>query len=262
MNFKIYIKNWGKNFKNYRIDPQFITDDMLQHISKCNICREPITLYTICQDKYLSQLFVQQLHWRTPILYFNGTRNTFTKEIYDMLPSNYVMKKTHGHSGKGCLPVKNNRIVNKYRNPSFRYLKNWFGDQYIICEEYLLDTITIKYPTDYKCYVFNGIIKFICIIQKDQKSASLYTIDFKSKYKYYSVKSNTVDIFPSPKSLETLKKYCSSLSIFKNLFVRVDFYIISDEVIFGEFTPNPNNGYLYSNNMLSLLDIEIKNMTN
>ena len=262
MAFKSYIKNWRGNFRSYIIEPQFITNEMTSHIPECRLCASPITLYTVCQDKYLSQLFVQELHWRTPTLYFNGTNNTLTKEIYDLLPKDYVMKSTHGHSGKGCLCIKNNRIINTQTIISYEYLKNWIHKDYVICEEYLIDKTTTKYPIDYKCYVFNGTVKYICIVQKDARSASLYTIDFKKKFKYYTINKNQKDIIPSQKSLDTIKKYCRDLSIYKNLFLRVDFYIIDDEVVFGEFTPNPNNGYLYSNEMLSMLDTEIESLYN
>lgn len=260
MAFKSYIKNWGNNLKKYVPHDQVITKEMKSHTKYCNVCSYPITLYTICQDKYLSQLFVKQLNWKTPKLYFNGTNNTFTKEIFDLLPKDYVMKTTHGHSGKGCLCIKNNRIINKHLIISFEYLKNWIQNNYIICEEYLLDKTTSKYPMDYKCYVWEGIVKYICIVQKDFKSASMYTIDFKKKFKYYTINQNQNDIIPSKKSLETIKNYCWGLSGYKKLFLRVDFYIIDDEVIFGEFTPNPNNGYLYSKKMLSMLDTDIQRL--
>ena len=260
MDFKNYIKNWNSNFTSHVLPPQLITNEMKAHINSCRICRGPITLYTICQDKYLSQLFVRQLRWRTPKLYFNGTCNTFTRKIYKDLPDEYVMKMTHGYGAKGCVPVINKKILNKHTIPSFNYFKKWMDNKYIICEEYLLDKTSVKYPIDYKCYVFNGTIKYICVVERFLKSASLHAIDFKRKYKFVGIRDNSRDIILSNKALYTLKKYCRDLSIFNNLFIRVDFYIIEDEVIFGEFTPNPNNGHHYSREMLSLLDRDIRAM--
>lgn len=258
MDFKTYIKNWGSNFKNYIIDPQYITDDMRHHITSCQICKLPITLYTICQDKYLSQLFAQQLNWRVPKLYFNGNSDTFTSDVYDAFPNQYVMKTTHGYGTKGVLSVMKNKIVNTQGDPSFMTFKKWMNKKYIICEEYLLGKSSSKYPIDYKCYVFNGIIKYICIVQRALKSASLYTVSFEKKYKFNSISNNICDNFPSDEALKKLKKYCRNLSMFKKLFIRVDFYIINDEVFFGEFTPNPNNGCRYSKEMLIDLTRDIQ----
>lgn len=257
MDFKSYIKNWSSNFKNYTLYPELITKQMKSHINNCRICRGPITFYTICQDKYLSQLFVQQLHWRIPKLFFSGTGNEFTSDIYNNLPSNYVMKMTHGCGGKECISVRNKKIINKRIILSFNSYKKWMNDKYVICEEYLLDKNDLKYPIDYKCYVFNGIIKYICVVRRSLSTASLYTADFKKKFKFKGINENIENIMLSESALETMKKYCSDLTMFTNLFLRVDFYIINDEVIFGEFTPNPHNGHHYSREMIMLMNKDI-----
>jgi hypothetical protein len=125
-------------------------------------------------------------------------------------------------------------------------------------------------PCDYRLYVFNGEIEFIFIWKWDEtnfhiKQVACYDSQF-NKIKNAVVAPYITNNFedsdnyiPNIKSWCTLKKYCESLKFKTDLFMRVDFYIVEEEVIFGELCKVPFNGLRHSKNFLKLAsDIMIK----
>ena len=104
MKFLNYINNWSKNFKSIKIDDTYLDDSMRKHVETCNHCSVIISLYTICQDKFLSYLFVEKFGWPIPKQYFNGFAKDFPE---DLLNNNIVIKATHGCSSREVICIKN-----------------------------------------------------------------------------------------------------------------------------------------------------------
>jgi hypothetical protein len=241
------------------------------------------------EDKYLSYLLAKSFNWRIPKIYYAGSGVN-----YDLpyLPETCCIKKCHGHSGDSVKCIKNNICVSDYcefycKEFTINDFHTIYDNSKVIIEELvndktdetdkkdeILETKTndksYKIPCDYRLYVFNGEIEFIFIWKWDEtnfhvKQVACYDSQF-NKIKdaviapYITNNFNDSDDYiPNIKSWCILKKYCEALKFKTDLFMRVDFYIVEDEVIFGELCKVPFNGLRHSKNFLKLAsDIMIK----
>ncbi len=97
---------------------------------------------------------------------------------------------------------------------------------------------------DYKVFCFNGEPKFIQL-DYDRFSnhrRTIYDIDWNILPVTYRYKSDENRYFKRPEELSKILNYSRELS--KTIpFVRVDFYIIKNQVYFGEMTLYPLSGF-------------------
>lgn len=258
MKFLDYINNWSKNFKSIKIDDTYLDDSMRKHVETCNHCSGFISLHTICQDKFLSYLFVEKFGWPIPNQYFNGFAKDFPE---DLLNNNIVIKATHGCSSREVICIKNGVDFFTKEEISGNSLIEKFNNKFIISEELLIDKeYNHDIPLDFKCFVFNGNIELLCICET--------SLENKRKHAWYDKNMNllgslikNVPIFkesdkylPSPEEFNQMKYFCKDFRVFNNLFLRIDFYITKKGVFFGEFTPHPYGGKGYSDKFLNILD--------
>jgi hypothetical protein len=241
------------------------------------------------EDKYLSYLLAKSFNWRIPKIYYAGSGVN-----YDLpyLPETCCIKKCHGHSGDSVKCIKNNICVSDYcefycKEFTINDFHTIYDNSKVIIEELVNDEKdetdkkdeiletkkndkSYKIPCDYRLYVFNGEIEFIFIWRWDEtnfhvKQVACYDSQF-NKIKDAVVApyitnnfNDSDDYIPNIKSWCTLKKYCEALKFKTDLFMRVDFYIVEEEVIFGELCKVPFNGLRHSKNFLKLAsDIMIK----
>uniref|UniRef100_A0A6C0AVH0 ATP-grasp domain-containing protein n=1 Tax=viral metagenome TaxID=1070528 RepID=A0A6C0AVH0_9ZZZZ len=229
-------KNWKSNFSNMTYNG--ITIDSYN-------------------DKYNANKLVESFNIRVPKIYFVGKYNDLPTGLLDDY-ANYVIKPRSGHSSKNVFLVSNGIDSFTSKAVTQETLHNSFGlwNDEIIVEELLKDgNSTIL--DDYKCYVFDGDVKFI--LHKSYKNGK-YTRNWYNR-KWESIKPlKTVDnpgvIQKKPpffnkmiNDIETIGK-----NVFKKCFLRIDFYITHQGPVFGEITPNPANGYGYTDYGLKILD--------
>jgi len=183
-----------------------------------------------------------------------GVYETLTPKIWESLPDKFVLKANHGC---GMFHIVLNKDEENYAAvhqkteewKNFDYGK--FGREWayqglprtIIAEELLLDS-NQSIPIDYKFYCFNGRVELIHIHfdRFGDPRRNLYDRNF-----------NRIDaklLFPNyegevkrPQNLEEAIKVAEVLASDLN-FVRVDLYLLDDQIYFGELTNYPGNGFI------------------
>lgn len=186
----------------------------------------------------------------TPKLYDVYERSTDFD--FDALPNKFVMKL---NNGSGCNLVVTNK--DSYDSKFYELkIKEWLTFDYykltkeiqyksivqkVFCEELIEFEGELK---DYKVYCIDGGVEFIQVISSNQGKTfhNYYNECWEEMpikhFKYERGVSET-----SPSNLNLLLEYARKLSSDFN-FVRVDFYVNNDDVIFSELTFTPNSGFI------------------
>lgn len=174
------------------------------------------------------------------------------KEIeYEKLPNQFVMKLNNGFGRNLIVKDKNatsegelKGVIKRWLNSSpyleTRELQYKNVKHCVIFEEYLKCDTGIK---DYKLFCFNGEPEFIQVISE--------RCDGSQRNNFYDLDWLPLDISrdahetgereSKPECLSEMLRAAKKLSS-DFQFVRVDFYIINNKVIFGELTFTPANG--------------------
>lgn len=217
--------------------------------------RKPI--YTIMVDKYAVKKYVTDRIGNQYIIPTIGVWDKVEDIDWESLPSQFVLKTTHG--GGGCGVVVCHDINNFDKSESIAKLKESLGvDIYtelrewpyknvpkrIIAEVYL-NTSTGEL-NDYKFFCFSGKVKF-------------YKVDFgrfiEHHANYYSPDGELLafgetGLEPDPKAniqqpnnIEEMIILAEKLSEGEP-FLRVDFYNVNGKIYFGELTFYPASGMI------------------
>jgi len=169
---------------------------------------------------------------------------------FDLLPIRCVIKPNHA-SGKIIFYDSSKSNLDEIKN----MCKNWISRPYgleegswayqsiqrkIFGEELLLDE-NGNIPPDYKIYVFNGKAKYIYVIYDrfTNPTACYYDINWNllKVRRSYPIGKYT----PPPKCLEDMINISEELAD-DLIFVRVDMYVVNEEIYFGELTFYPGSG--------------------
>lgn len=183
-------------------------------------------------DKYLNELY--------------GIFNSVDEIEIDKFPKSFVLKGTHGSGFNIICENKDNMNWHDELVKMKRWLKTnyyWGNREWIykdikpriICEKFLSE-MDGGLPKDYKFFCFNGEPKFLFL-------ASDRGID--TKFDFYDLEWNKIPVaqyypnsnysIPKPEKLEEMIELARILSEgFPH--VRVDFYVIDNNIIFGEMT--------------------------
>lgn len=204
------------------------------------------------------------------------------KEIkWTSLPKAYVIKPTNLDGSRKVYVVRNGinmitmkkikvkDIIKDYRNYRTKqmdkelnkYLQRVLVPK-IIIEEYISDSNGEKkdaqfrnIPIDYKCYVFRGSLAFILVIdgESDRRRFAFYDREW-VRIPNVRFSTNTEPLIrpiPKPKFLKKLVTNAETLGqafqramkgCWEGDCIRIDFYINSKDVYFGEFAIFPNGG--------------------
>ena len=210
--------------------------------------------YNMMVDKYEVKSYVEKKIGIEHIIPTIGVWNSFDEINFDTLPEKFVLKCTHNSGGNAICYDRQafnfdeaREILNECMKRDYFYEgREWPYKglrRRIIAERYMVDESGIEIK-DYKVHCFNGIPK---LIQVD------YGRFFEHKRNLYDTKWNYLEaiikyptdrnyIIPKPHYLEKLLKLAETLSE-KIPYVRVDFYIIKDNIYFGELTFHHGAGY-------------------
>ena len=218
--------------------------------------RNPI--YTSMVDKYSVKDIVRDKIGEEYIIPTLGIWDKPELINWQSLPDKFVLKTTHGGGNKGVIICKDKANLDKEyiikrlnqaikQNPYIKLVEWPYKNipHRIIAEE-LLEVPDKLSLTDYKIYCFNGIPKYIQVIQ-DRNSKE--TIDFfDTKWVHQSFvglnpNCKNADKIPSkPKNISDMLEKAMILA--KNIpFIRVDFYNIDGKIFFGELTFYPASGF-------------------
>lgn len=208
--------------------------------------------YTTLVDKYKVKEFVVKTIGEEHIISTLGVWEKFEDINFDALPNQFVLKCTHDSGGvvivkdkeKIDIPLIREKIE-KAMKVNYYYLgREWVYkhvEPRIICEEYIGSDENEL--IDYKLMCFNGKVKctFIC---SNRERGKLFV-------NFYDRKWNPMPFIRHyPKNEKEFSKpilYENMVSLAEKLaqnikFVRVDFYIRGEKILFGEMTFYPGNG--------------------
>ena len=206
-------------------------------------------------DKYAVRSYVEQKIGSQYLNKIFGVYDSFSEINFDTLPNKFVIKATHASSYN--LIVKDKSSIDKRKLKGL--FKKWLGtNQYyrtgqewaykdvkprLVVEKFLKDKEESSL-IDYKFYCFKGIAKFleVHIDREDNQKRAFYDLDFnKLAFRNVSVEKSIDREIPKPPTLNKMIELSELLSD-KLPFVRVDFYSIDDNIIFGEMTFYPSDG--------------------
>lgn len=214
--------------------------------------------WTRLADKYLVREYVEERIGAVvlPKLYAvwqNASEIDFTK-----LPESFILKTNHGCHTVIPVPHKDKVDVNSVKQQFAVWMKKQYGydtaephymkiKPLIIAEELLVnDSAFSDSLVDYKVYCFDGkpYCILVCSDRRGQDATlSYYDCDWNPLPEALrkELRDRQQDV-PKPKCLKLLLNYASALSK-GHPQVRVDFYIVSNRIYFGEMTFTMKGGY-------------------
>lgn len=206
--------------------------------------------YTTMVDKYAVKDYVASKIGREYIIPTLGVWDKPEEIEWDKLPNQFVLKCTHDSGGlvickdKRALDKKSaieklGRALNNnyyYQNREWPY-KN--VPRRIIAEKYIEPEPDKKDLPDYKFFCFDGEVKFMFIATERQNPNEEVKFDFFdadfNPLPFRQGHDHAAELPQKPRNFELMKKAAAELS--KGIpHVRVDFYEIGNQVLFGELT--------------------------
>lgn len=212
-------------------------------------------IYSTMVDKFEVKDYVAGIIGEKYIIPTLGVWDNANSIDFANLPNRFVLKTTHDSGGviickdkskfdvQKAISSLNKRLLNKvfYSNREWPY-KNVIPR--IIAEKYI-EMPDNQEMIDYKIYCFNGIPKYIQVIQNRAIDETIDFFDTKWNHQEFTgltrhIKKSKKKI-DKPKNLEEMMMISAKLSV--NIpFVRIDLYNISGRIYFGEITFFPLSG--------------------
>ena len=182
-----------------------------------------------------------------------GNYSELTPDIWEKLPSQFVLKANHGCAMLKIVRDKEQADYHKI----YRQTEEWKNTDYykigrewvyeglprtILAEELLLDSSN-SIPEDFKFFCFHGRVE---ILQIDfdrfgNQRRNLYDRNF-NRIEATLLYPNYEKAVEKPDNLDKAIEIAERLSADFN-FLRVDLYLLENEVYFGELTNYPGNGF-------------------
>lgn len=209
--------------------------------------------YTIMVDKVKAKEYVAKIIGKEHIIPTLGVWDKFDEIDCDELPEQFVLKCNH-NSGLGmCICRDKSKLdIAKVKRELRKGLRQ---DYYMTNREWPYKNVPRKIMaekfmqdgdkpdlTDYKFFCFNGEPKMMYVSHDNAEHATTDFFDMDYNRLPIRMKDPNSEVLPEqPKEFEEMKQYARQLS--KNIpFLRVDFYVISHVVYFGELTFFHNSG--------------------
>ena len=209
--------------------------------------------YASLVDKYEVKNIVGKMIGEEHIIPTYGVWNSFDEIDFSKLPSQFVLKCTHDSGGICICEDKAKFDIKKARKKIEKSLKTRYFYQHreypykdvkprILAEKYMIDESGWQLK-DYKIFCFNGHPKFIEVDYDRYLKHKLNVYDLDWNYvDFYMTSHNDPNVvIPRPKQLKKMLEFAELLSK-DDIFVRVDFYSINDDIYFGELTYHPGAG--------------------
>jgi hypothetical protein len=212
--------------------------------------RQP--LYSKLVDKYEVRQYVAEKIGEEHLIPLLGVWNSFDEIDFDKLPNQFVLKCTHDSQSVIICKDKSKfdsvaarrKITKHLKRNLFWGLREWpYKNVHprIVAEKYMEDD-TKECLTDFKYFCFDGKPKFMYVSHDIAKVAQTDFFDMGYNHLPIRMKDPNSIVLPSqnPK-FEDMKQLAEILA--KDFtHVRVDFYVISNCIYFGELTFYHNSG--------------------
>ena len=173
----------------------------------------------------------------------------FTKEVYDNLPDEFVIKGNHGSRMVKVVSKAETQFNDLYKTVggwmSFDYSSKGRERVYQNLDRYYVVEKRIEWkggvPPDYKFFCFEGKVEMVQVDFDRFSNHARNLYDRKFDLMPIRLHLENGPQIEKPQAFEKALKYAESLSSDFS-FIRVDLYLIGDKVYFGELTNFPGNG--------------------
>lgn len=212
--------------------------------------------YTMMVDKYAVKEYVAKIIGEEYIIPTLGVWNSVSEIDWDSLPNQFVLKTTHGGGGCDVIICKDKATLDKVaakeklnrslRSDIFWNYREWpykNVPKRIIAEKFM--TNNGKDLEDYKIHCFNGEPKFILVCSNRYGGGAMIDDFYTPEWKLMDVRRpghpKSEKASKAPELLQQMLELSRILS--KDIpFLRTDFYIIENQIYFGELTFFPASG--------------------
>lgn len=210
-------------------------------------------LRRVMADRSRARDYVAKTIGEQYLIPLEGIYEELDRTAWEQLPKQFVLKANHGC---GMLEIIRNKDDRDFTDIK-RQMEKWKCKDYyregrewaykdlprtIVAEQLLLDEEN-NIPNDYKFFCFNGRVRIIQIdIDRfgDQRR-NLYDQDFQP-LEATLLYPKTDKPIPKPDQLDEAIAVAEQLSSEVN-FIRVDLYLLKNDIYFGELTNYPGNGF-------------------
>lgn len=204
-------------------------------------------LYTTMVDKYAVKKYVAEKIGEQYIIPTLGVWERFDDIDFDELPNQFVLKCTHD-SGSIVVVTDKSKMdkvaAKKKLENGLRYNYYYWGYEWpykdvpprIIAEKFMVDESGVELK-DYKVFNFDGIPKAIQVDYDrfTNHKRNIYDADWKYIDMSIEYPTDANHQIAKPKNLEKMLELAGKLS--EGIpHARTDFYVINDEIYFGEIT--------------------------
>ncbi len=249
---RLVFKALTGRFMNLRNPKTF--NEKLQWLKLYN--RNP--LYTTLVDKYAVKKWVADKIGEQYVIPTLGVWDRFEDIDFGNLPNQFVLKCTHDSGGLVIVKDKSKLDIEAARQKITKSLKlnyYWACREWpyknvpprIIAEKYMEDS-TDGELRDYKFYTFKGEPKFLLIASNRQKGNVPY-------FDYFDMDGNHLDLHDlktinNPNEIPQLPQRFNELKDLSRKLtkgiphVRADFYVVNDDIFFGEYTFFDDGGFM------------------
>ena len=224
--------------------------------------------YSLMVDKFAVKQYVSDIIGPDYIIPTLGIWDNTNNIDWDALPEQFVLKTTHGGGSCGVVICRDKTNFNKQEtiaklNQSLKQdiysdLREWpyknvprriMAEQYIEPSDYN-DSVDLS---DYKFFCFSGEPIYCQVIRNRSTNETIdfYDMDWNHQEFVGLVGLDTCVVngknpVPRPSQLAKMVEICKSLS--EGIpFVRIDMYVVTGNVFFGEMTFFPASGFGYFN---------------
>lgn len=239
--------------KTLNLDFPQTFNEKLQHL-KLNLYKNN-PLVTKCADKYAAREYVKDCGCEEILNEIHQVWDQPDEINFSELPNKFVLKCNHG-AGYNIICRDKDKIS---PDEIKQTLTTWLNEDYwrlsvefvykdtpkkIICEKFI-ETKNNELPYDYKLFCFHGKPLFVMICtERESQHPKFYFVNKEWELLPYGIdyKNNEVSsILDKPQNYQKLFEYAEKLS--KPFpFVRVDLYLNSGVIHFGELTFIPSAG--------------------
>lgn len=211
------------------------------------------SLWTTCADKYEVRNYISEKGYENLLNELYGCWNNVSEMDWDALPNSFVLKPNNGCGQVIIVKNKdeiNKKLIKKQLSLWLKIKYGFVGGQYhytrikpcIIAEKLLInEDAPDKSLVDYKIWCFDGKPDFVLIVYNRDKNGyllSVYDMEWNNISDKVLNKDNphfSNKSIPKPHSFDKMVEAAASLSK-RFPQVRVDFYDVGGNAIFGEMT--------------------------
>ena len=206
--------------------------------------------YTCMVDKYAVKEYVANIIGEEYIIPTLGVWDRFEDINFDVFPSQFVLKTTHGGGNTGVVICKDKnkfdldaaktKLNRSLKRNIYKYYREWpYKDVQprIIAEQYMEDESGYEL-NDYKFFCFDGEVKAILIATERHTKNGPYFDYFDKDFNHLPFEQGGPNSNKQIEKPEKLDEMCEvSRKLSKGIpHVRVDLYCVKGKIYFGELT--------------------------